>query len=177
MTRVALACKSEHVTTVKARYGSKIGSDLVEIAPDFEMPTPMEIDVVDWQGYDLLLVVELVAGRYRCRELRMRQRAAGQEVTGEALRSVPVARFMHEGIPMVADLPEDLAEMAKQGPTKVNLGWVAIVYRLAYAVGDPPKQAVARQFRIAPATAGRWISRARDAGYLKPAKEPGKAAV
>jgi transposase len=61
--------------------------------------------------------------------------------------------------------------------TEEVLRWVANTYRLAYAVGESPKQAVATAFDIAPATAGRWISRAREVGLLGAATEPGRPVV
>lgn len=160
------------------RYRLTRDQKRVEIAPDLVLSTPLLIDVIDWEGYDLLLRLELVDGRYRCRELRVIQRDGGPEVTGETLRSVPVATFMRKS-GAAAAYPKSLREMAKQGPTREVLDWVARVYRLAYAVGDAPKQQIAEKFGIAPSTAGRWIQRARrpEYGFLSPAEETGRAAI
>ncbi len=168
-------CDSELVTKVKGRFGSR--SALVELAPELEMPERAYVEVRDWDGFDLDLELELVDRRYRCRELKMYQRPGGAEITGERLRSVPVATFMKNGVALIADLNPTvpLPEMAKNGPTDENLMWVAWLYRLAYAVGDSPKQAVASSFGLAQSTAGRWISRARDAKFLDAAKSPGRA--
>lgn len=166
---------------VRAGYGVALGSEFVEIAPKLTLPTPMRIDVENWDGYDLFLILALVDGSYRCRELRVIQREEGPEVSRETLRSVPVATFMRASR-QVAAYPVDLRAMGQRYSVRQNrevIQWVAAVYRLAYATGNPPKQEVAERFGISPATAGRWIARARhpEYGFLEPATEPGRAGI
>lgn len=147
------------------------------------MPQRGTVTVTDCGGYDLVLEIELEDGRYHCRQLRMTSREGGPEVTGEALRSVPVAGIVGDGVRSIAHLaavfgglrpPDNLAE---HGPTREALEWVARIYRLAYAVGDTPKKAVESALDLSPATAGRWVAKAREAGYLGAAPVPGKAGV
>lgn len=48
---------------------------------------------------------------------------------------------------------------------------VAEVYRAAHAAGKPPTQAVAREFVVSRSTAGRYVQRARQRGFLGPTRE------
>lgn len=155
----------------------------VEIAPGLRMPQCGKVTVTDCGGYDLELKVELDNGRYHCRLLQMNSCDGGPEVTGEAVRSVPVASIIGDGVRSIAHVaavfgglhpPVNLGE---QGPTREALEWVARIYRLAYAVGDTPKKAVESALGLSPATAGRWVAKAREAGYLGAAQVPGKAGV
>lgn len=47
---------------------------------------------------------------------------------------------------------------------------VADVYRAAHARHQPPTKAVMQEWHVERSTASRWIRRARDAGYLGPAR-------
>lgn len=53
----------------------------------------------------------------------------------------------------------------------------AQVYRKAFEQGHPPTVAVAEHFNLSHRSAARWVSQARDAGYLGPARgtRPGEA--
>ena len=140
-----------------------------------DLPADGTIRAEDWQGYDVEVGVELVDGRYRCRALHVWQRTDGVEVTGEAIRTLSLKRIMRAGTAKV----EAFHGLPVKGETPTEdekrLAWVARTYRRAYAVGDPPKQAVAEGLGVSSATAGRWISRARRAGLLGPAEGPGRA--
>ncbi len=119
-------------------------------------------------------------------------------VTGEVLRTVPVASLVREceGMVWVGDEPpaddisdeaflesiwahtfsnEVAARLAANGPTQETLEAVAQVYQLAYLVGAHPTQAVEGRFRLPRSTAGRWVSLARKRGFLGEAPRPGKA--
>lgn len=54
----------------------------------------------------------------------------------------------------------------RAAPSYEALTWVSYVYRRAMALGKPPKQAVAVDLGVSPATAGRWIAAAREYGTL-----------
>lgn len=155
---------------------------LVEIAPGLQVPARGTVVATDCNGYDLHATVELHGGRYQCRELCITSRDDGSEVTGEAVRSVPVAGVIREGVLSMARATAALGGLqppdgiTEHGPTREALEWVARIYRLAYAVGDTPKKAVESALGLPPATAGRWVARAREAGYLAPAT-PGRAGV
>jgi hypothetical protein len=62
---------------------------------------------------------------------------------------------------------------ARQGVrlTDELLQGVADVYREAHANGQPPTQAVARQGMVSRSTAGRYVQRARERGFLKPTRQ------
>jgi hypothetical protein len=139
-------------------------------------------------GYDVTLGLSFSGGRYVCDRLTLARRPGGPPVTGEAVRAVPVARLLRWGVrhllmevvergpdgsliaEPLGDMPADLAE---RGPTEISLRWVARVYTMAVACGDPPTAAVEKTLRLPRSTAGRWVSAARDRGYLGPTT-PGK---
>jgi hypothetical protein len=154
-------------------YAEFVDDDMVELAPGLSMPVSAVVTVPDWEGFKITLRVKLVDGRYRCHEMHLLRR--GEEITGEALRSVPVARFLQLGITTIAPMPSPPAALAEGGPTKETLAWVAKIYRLSHAIGVPPTQQIAQEFNLKPSTAGRWVSRAREARFLEPAEKAGKA--
>lgn len=124
----------------------------------------------NWRGYQVEIHAELRDGQYRCTELHVRQRDGGPEVTGWALRAVPVAAMLKDLARWATNTPETpeiTKELAARAPTEATLQSVARVYEAAYLVGDPPKKSVAERFEISTATAGRWIARARDAKLLR----------
>jgi hypothetical protein len=51
-----------------------------------------------------------------------------------------------------------------------TLRQVAHIYRTAHAQGAPPTRAVMQQMHVSRTTAGRWVARARQRGYLRPAR-------
>jgi len=68
--------------------------------------------------------------------------------------------------------PEGLSE---EGPTDRVLLWVAHLYRLGLAIDYNPTKAVEENLKVPRSTAGRWIARARERGYLEPAEGQGRA--
>lgn len=143
---------------------------MVALCPGLLMPAISTVKVTDWNGFDIELRAELVAGRYECAQIRMTRHGGGPEVTNELLRTVPVARLMKDGLLSAATLMTGVGPLPSgvdaSNPSPEVLRWVSRVYVLARAVGDAPKQALASGLGVSPATAGRWIARARSAGYL-----------
>ena len=112
-----------------------------------------------------------VSGRYEVAAVTVSRRSDG-EVTGLALRQVPVAALLRQGVVDVL-FPGDPARyepapnvLAAQGPTDDTLRMVARVYRLATLLGDPPAQRVAEALAVSRSTASNWAIRARDRGLL-----------
>jgi hypothetical protein len=111
------------------------------------------------------------AGRYVARAVEVRA-GDGAEMTGEALRSIPVATILRDGVMSALQttllLGEERppADAGKAGPTTENFRWVARIYRFAVLLGANPTQAVADGLDIPRSTAGRWVTRARDRGLL-----------
>jgi hypothetical protein len=134
------------------------------------------IRVKAW-GRDLPCDVELVAavenGTYVVSEVHCSRKRRGREVTGEAIRAVPIARILTLGA-MAANSglhpSPDAAEIRDQGPTEDSLHVVAFIYRLAHMVRDPPTRAVASAIGLPYSTAARWVQQARQAGFLRPAE-------
>jgi hypothetical protein len=128
---------------------------------------------------DLPADVELVAtmrrGHYEVDKLVCSRKHNGPEITGELIRSLPVARLLQEGAikanSFQASPHADAAMIRKQGPTDESLRVVAQVYRLALAVRDDPTAAVASGLRLPRPTASRWVKTARQRGFLGPTEE------
>lgn len=144
----------------------------VDLGGGLQVPAEIDVTAEDVGGcaVQLTAVYNPDSGRYAARSITVR--ADDGEVTGEILRSIPVARILREGVmDMVQALtfldmgspPDDLG---KAGPTDETLRWVARIYRWALLVGDAPTQAVAEGLSVPRSTAGRWVTRARDRGHL-----------
>ena len=139
-------------------------------------------------GAEVALDVEVDEnGRPHCRELRVR----GDDVTGELLRTVPVARYMAAAMraPFVFFRLGDLTEaptlreqadfyqryvMGARKPvrgqpiTDEQLLTVAELYRAAKHRGDPPVRTIVQQLGITRGTAQRWVNKARERNMLEP---------
>lgn len=139
------------------------------------------------------LGVALEAGRLVAERVTCLRRGGGGPVTSDVLPRVPVGRLVRAAATNVVMRSEGQAVMGgrglvsvntpyrpevdvSQGPTPEALEAVAVVYRLAFAVGEPPTRAVAEQLGLARSTAGRWVQRAREAGLLGATTE-GRASV
>lgn len=143
---------------------------MITVAEGWDVPSEITIEVDDHGGYTVKLIAEYrpESGRYETRKVTVRRADGSGEVTGEALRLIPVAGILRQGIaaeilPSVGPVPDHLAQA---GPTQETLTWVALTYSLALLLGDAPTQRVANTLGIARSTAGRWVTRARDRGIL-----------
>lgn len=164
----------------------------VELLPGLKLWRVVDVTAEDYKGYDVDARVVLDGDRFTATEVRVRQRPGGPPVNGEALRQVALTGFITNAIGANTTLPprmpgetytviawgllepDDVERMRAAGPTDETLGWVAKVYTLALATGDRPTKAVKEVFELAQSTAGQWVARARERGFLGPA-EPGKA--
>jgi hypothetical protein len=68
--------------------------------------------------------------------------------------------------------PEGLSE---EGPTDRTLRWTAHLYRYGLAIEYNPTKSVEESLGVPRSTAGRWIAKARERGYLEPAEGQGRA--
>lgn len=170
----------------------------VRIAPGIATESPIRWYVNDWEGYDLELDVTAEpavgerAGHLFCQSLTVRQREGGPPVTSEGIRAVPIATLVrqvasteflaieeaNDNAFALSDRTLDdqaVARIKREGPTDEALRWVAFAYRIALVLGEPPTRAVEKGLRLPRSTAGRWVSLARERGYLGEAEGPGKA--
>ncbi|MBN1461005.1 MAG: hypothetical protein JXA57_15850 [Armatimonadetes bacterium] len=152
---------------------------LVQRAVEFEVTGIEDI------GADMIRgEAQLRDGRFSLTSLAIE----GPSLTAAMLRKIPVQDILRRVVVMsahktlkdtrggtfhMAGLGFD-QEVAKHGPTPEALRAAAAVYRLAYAIGDNPTQAVAVNLGLAGSTASRWVMKARAAGYLGET-HPGKA--
>jgi hypothetical protein len=163
--------------TVRIRWNARNG--LRPLGPGVGVPAKFSAAFTqfdDWPDLELDIVLRrdrLVVAGLRCegeitgamlRRLRIQDmlRFAAREALVEVNRSGALRALTN---------PKPLAG---RHPTKDVLRAVAVLYRFAYAVGDPPAASVAANFGLPRSTAGRWIQLARSQGLLGKA-EPRKA--
>jgi len=178
-----------NISTTATASGLK---NAVQVAPGLAMPRLVTVRVEDCNGYDVEVDVAPQGGRLAAVEARVSQRSGGPAVTGEGLRSVPVAALTKHAARHVLTYqekdgytemsprvltPEMLEDIRDAGPTRKTLEWVAYLYRVAVLMGEPPTRTVETTLQLPRSTAGRWVSLARQEGHLRPAEGPGKAGV
>lgn len=177
------------VSGVRVTVKSGLGG-LTRIRPGLAMPSTVTVVAEDLHGYDVEVEVVPLRGRLTAREVRVRQRENGPPVTSEVIRSVPVARLVQEAAAQVMSsstsaegvttsimrqlTEEHVEQLRAGGPTDAALDWVAYLYRLSVAVGEPPTRTVEQVLGLPRSTAGRWVSLARQRGFLG-RTESGKA--
>ncbi|GAA4053778.1 hypothetical protein [Agromyces indicus] len=115
--------------------------------------------------------------RYEVKRLEAFQRPEGGAITSESLRRLPVQRLLQLGIDLAVSLDaggvlntsdQELADIARHGPTDYTLLWVARLYTIAHVRFDPPTKTVAERLGITHRTATYWVKLARDRGVLWP---------
>lgn len=161
------------------------------VAPGLAMLSPVKVIAEDCNGYDVELEVVPQNGRLSARKVTVKQRPDGPPVTGEAIRSIPVAGLASAAARhvMVAETgddgrtwlserpltPEIKERIRTEGLGDFALSWVAYLYRLALLIGAPPTKEVEQALGLSRATTGRWIAAARERGYLGAVEKQGKA--
>lgn len=133
----------------------------------------------DGLPYDVEMRVLLREGRMSVESLIVRQKKGGPPVTLEHLKELPIQRMVGgvagahlTRVGKNAAKWDTIPQLLAEGDDADTLAHVAAIYRLSYACGLPPTQNVASVFGFSRATAGRWIARAREEGYLGPAVGP-----
>lgn len=155
------------------------------------------------QEMQAVVTFDVELRKYVCHQVMVRrgevvvdgQMRPGEPVTTEVLREVAVSELVsgmtridllvdrHDGRalrelpnpdgrePWGRTLPADLKSA---GPTDRTLRWVAHLYRLGVALGEPPTKTVQEAFALPRTTAVRWVMAARNRQFLG-AAEVGKA--
>lgn len=170
-----------------ARYTPEHGSELVEIAPDLFVQLPGRLTIEHSPTENRSVVLELALTSEGVRAVAVTVRSDdGTPVTGTDLRAVTVQNLLRDNIAAFVDIfegtdehgrrvvtggamiphPDDAELMRLRGPIPEVLKKVALYYSLARAIGAAPAQRVQQSIGLTPATTGRWIRAARDAGYL-----------
>lgn len=154
----------------------------IAVEPGLEFPRYAAVTVKDDPRVDFDLEMFLAFNanqrRYEVDELKVSRRSPLDQLTGTALRTIPVAELMRSlnwvariaesGERMPAKLPPELvARLKREGPSSnETLMWVGRVYVAASAVAQSSGLAVQESFGIAAPTAAVWIRRARDRGFI-----------
>lgn len=181
-----------HGDEIKAKFSVDAFGERIEVAPDLFVQSRIKATVTGDGPYDLDLVIEYVGDKFVCTSMTTRRQAGGEVITGEGLRKIPVSRWVSAAVrahamrvksrsdravstvPLVSSWG-DPREFSKRGPVDDVLREVAAVYRLAYVLNEPPLKEVQQTFGLPRSTASRWISTARDKGFLGASEGRGKA--
>lgn len=153
----------------------------------------VSVKAADYAGYDVYGLIRLHGRRLELDQLTVVRRTDGEQITGYNLRSIsPQTLFQlaleaswfkppetggeilnlfdgrwegpNAGAGMFTRTEVDDAKAA--GPVDDTLRMVGKLYTLAYALNDAPAKAVAQTFKVSARTAGNWISKAKQAGYI-----------
>lgn len=124
--------------------------------------------------YDLELEIELERGRYVLCAMTCRARK-GRTITSEGVNAMPIPKIVRIILRQALGTfsPPGPAP-SDRGPTEEALRRAAWVYRTAHLMGLPPTESVSQDLDLPRSTAGRWVSMARQRGFLGKA-EPRKA--
>lgn len=164
----------------------------VELAPGVRGPARLDAttftpDADDGFPYKVALTVVYRGDRYVVDWMECTQLERAAPVDSAGLRLVPVAQLVSHAVspfvwqgepgergskwtPFAGAGRDD----AMNGPTDEALRKVAVVYAVTYAVGQAPVKKVTEVFGLARSTAGRWVTLARERGFLGPTT-PGRA--
>jgi len=173
----------------------------VTIAKGFKLWREVVTELFDYHGMDVTATVtwseqqhQLVVSR-----LDIRQPEGGAPITAEAIRHIAVHQIVRRSVKVsvLAGLTpggwshppgteqeraafgliptEQVGRCRVAGPVPETLEWVALLYRAALAIGDPPTKTVREVFGLSSSTAGAWVATARKQGYLGESEGPGKA--
>lgn len=161
-----------------------------EVIPGVVGPVEFRQDITEpTSGHVVTVLVRFdeELRRYACDEVKISRDGRPAPISTETLRRLPLADMIR-GVIRVALLvngqPTALRDqppaggvepwgrvmpegLAKEGPTDRVLRWVAHFYRLSVALDEPqPTATVQELMGVSRATAGRWVTAARDRGFL-----------
>lgn len=104
-------------------------------------------------------------GRVVCDAAMVAVMTGGPKLSGTALRQMPIATYVRRAVLSARrSIPPTGPTPAPRKSTEV-----ARIYLAAYAAGEPPTQAVMREWACSRSTASRLVRSAREAGCLGPA--------
>lgn len=165
-------------------------SPLIDLGDGLAIHEDTQVHVRQWD-HDIDIHIGVIDGRLGAERFEIWRNETSEPITSEALRSLPVAtlvRYAARTIRYTGDRngtepwtgsawpsEEEDEHIKIHGLDDTTLRIVARLYRIAYLFGDPPTKKVETMFELSRATAGRWVSAARKAGYLSEARGPGKA--
>lgn len=129
--------------------------------------------------HDVVMHLDVVDERLVCISCEIRMRPGGPSVTADAIRRVPVGRFLREAVVDAGWAIQEVdadgdghdfwappANFATAGMTDSVLRDVARLYHWARATGVAPL-GLLQEYRIPRGKASRWIATARRRGLIK----------
>ncbi len=168
--------------------------ELTQVGPLVWLPRRMvlihgpdsKLDPVEYPIYAFDAHLEIANRQYQIRRLDVgRVDDSDPPITSESLRVLvrqirpfiigTVNRFARQSggeFPVYIPRGEDALRLAHQGPTKEALKAISTVYSMAEAAGERPTRHVTENFGLTRPTAGRWVMKAREAGFLWPSEGP-----
>src|SRR4051794_11256766 len=144
-------------------------------------PGPDDRDPLDFQ---VVMEIDIVAGRLACVSLTAERLPDGPPITSEGLRRVPVAEYVvgaiyagfgilreritqPDGSYLETDFEPPPRNFADEGMTDEALEQVARIYAMAQATGRKATGILLNDYEMPRPTATRWIQTARRRGILR----------
>ena len=129
---------------------------------------------------NVTLELSMEAGRYVVRSLTLGQHRESPPITSELLRRARVQEWVNAHVPRgvrvydpEADgpraarlMPDEWDRLVSGGATDDLLKWVARLYLVGQLLGGAPAKFVRDQLEVPTSTAGSWIRRAKDRGFI-----------
>jgi hypothetical protein len=168
-------------SAVSFTNAKEVGGGLFRAA----VPTTVTVETTDEDpeplDFNLVMDLDVIDERLVCVRCEVSARPGGPPVTAEAMRRIPVARFLRQaaasGFTVVEVDPTDPAtlrpfvppqhDFADHGMTDDVLRDVARLYHWSLVVGEPPLGLLERDYGVPRGKASRWIATARRRGYVK----------
>jgi hypothetical protein len=141
-------------------------------------PRPDDFEPLE---HTVIMELDVIDDRLVCTSCTLQMKPGGPSVTADALRRVPVGRYLREAASSGLTVMEvesagryhpfepPPANFADGGMTDDVLREVARLYHWALATGDAPLGLMERHYGVPRSKASRWISVARRRGYVKDA--------
>lgn len=159
----------------------------VKLGPDLAVTVPFRAELSELEKYPdverIDLVMDLVDGVIQPTTITVVAKE-GTAVRGQVLRTLPIkfltTELVSRQIGKVVETPdgsfgatfpftlsaEERLQIRVNGPTDEALRMVASVYEVGKVMGQPPAKSVEDTLGLPRSTASRWVSLARERGYL-----------
>lgn len=126
------------------------------------------------------LEMRLADGRYEVKKLTLRRLEDTPPITSELLRRIRVQELINTHVPEAvnvyepgSDTPrpvvltdEERHRLVSKGPDDEVLRWVGRLYILGQLLGAGPAKYVRDSLGVPTSTAGNWVRRAKDRGFI-----------
>jgi len=159
---------------------AKPGRILLDVGGGLRGPSYLEVlaRLPEHPGLDIRVRIAPINGTYEVTRLSMTSTDDNdQPIPAEALRQLPLRTLVRQAVGanlLTLNIGQRITAIDGEDAKGSELRQVALAYRIARLVGDPPTKAVEKSLGVSRATAARRVAEARKAGYLL-AHEVGQA--